>query len=405
MRVLVANKFWYSRGGLERVMFDEIALLEAAGHEVAHFSTAHPRNQASPWSEYFVEYLGLGPGESSGVSGRLSAATRMFYSRSARDCFARLCDRFQPDIVHVHGIHRQLSPSILREAQRRGVPVVQTLHDYHHVCPADTLLLRGSSVCQPARCSPLNCFPAIENACLRGSRAASALSACETVFQRITGAYSDTVALFLCPSRFMADVMTAGGWDSSRLRLLPNSCSVTSPPVAMGGRMLIASRMVPEKGIEVALMGAERAAVSVDVAGEGPERERLESRFRTARFLGMLDAPAMMALTGQARAMVVPSLVLENAPMSVLEAMAAGVPVIASRIGGISEQVRDGIDGFLCEPGDVEAFGDAMRRLADDVSLARQMGMAAQERVARAFSPQAHVDALTALYREAVQTT
>ncbi len=142
LRILVANKFWYHRGGLERVMFDEISWLEEAGHEVAHFSTQHPQNVPSPWSDYFVPYLELGEGGNLRAAQKLRAAARMFYSREAAARFTRLLLEFRPDVIHVHGIHRQLSPSVLVAAHARGIPVIQTMHDYHAFCCAD-VLLRG----------------------------------------------------------------------------------------------------------------------------------------------------------------------------------------------------------------------------------------------------------------------
>ena len=122
MRIRVANEFWYRRGGLERVVFDEIAWPEAAGHETAHFSTRHPENDPSPWSDYFVPYLELGAHGSLTPRERASAAGRMFWNREAARRFACLLRAFRPNIVHVHGIHRQLSPSILAEARRAAVP-------------------------------------------------------------------------------------------------------------------------------------------------------------------------------------------------------------------------------------------------------------------------------------------
>ena len=159
MRILVANKFWYRRAGLERVMFDEIGWLEAAGHEVAHFSTQHPENDASPWSDYFAPYLEIGPQTTLTSREKAIAVERMFWNAVAARRFARLLRDFRPDVVHVHGIHRQISPSILVEARRAGVPVVQTLHDYHPICASGDLLLAGRRACDPPRCGPVECPP------------------------------------------------------------------------------------------------------------------------------------------------------------------------------------------------------------------------------------------------------
>ena len=78
MRILVANKFWYRRAGQERVLFDEITWLQDAGHEVAHFSTQHPENDASPWSDYFAPYLEIGVGGELTARQKGIATARMF---------------------------------------------------------------------------------------------------------------------------------------------------------------------------------------------------------------------------------------------------------------------------------------------------------------------------------------
>ena len=223
MRILVANKFWYRRAGLERVMFDEISWLEAAGHEVAHFSATHPENDPSPWSAYFVPYLEIGIDASTTCVRMATAAARMFWSFEAARRFARLLRDFRPDIVHVHGIHRQLSPSILAEARRARVPVVQSLHDYHPICPADDLLLGGERACEPPRCGPVNVAPCALYHCVQHSRAKSALSACELLWRRWIVRYELLVDAFISPSHYLARTVTNGGLRTRPVHILPNA--------------------------------------------------------------------------------------------------------------------------------------------------------------------------------------
>jgi glycosyltransferase involved in cell wall biosynthesis len=400
MRILVANKFWYRRGGLERVMFDEIAWLEGAGHEVAHFSATHPSNEDSPWSGYFVRYLELGAGGSLGFGERVAASARMFSNAEAARHFDRLCAEFVPDVVHAHGIHRQISPSILTVARRRGVPVVQTLHDYHHVCPADLLLYRGSEVCEPRRCGRIWYGPAVAGRCVRASAAASALSAAETSFQRLRRVYERGVRRFISPSNFLADRLTAGGW-SLPVDIVPNAVPLDAAPSVGRSGFCVIGRLAREKGVGVALEAARSVGVPVTVAGEGPIGSQLREQFPEATFTGHLSGDQVAAVVRRSVAVLMPSLVFENAPMSVLEAMAAGTPVIASSIGGIPEQVTHGVDGLLVPPGDADALAAAMGRLLDDPTLAARIGDAARATVARRFSPEKHLEGLLASYRAA----
>ena len=395
----MASKFWYRRGGLERVMFDEVAWLEAAGHQVAHFSTNHPDNEPSPWQRYFAPYLELGAERRLSATESVTAAARMFSNRTAARRFGALIDEFKPDVVHAHGIHRQLSPSILLEAHRAGVPIVQSLHDYHHVCPADLLLRSGREVCDPRSCSVFDYSPAVRFRCVRGSYMASAVSAAETAFQRIRRVYERTVSRFVAPSVFLADVMRSGGWADVPLDVVPNATRLGDASEG-GSDFLYMGRLSAEKGVTVAVDAARAAGVALMVAGEGPLGPRLRAA-GGATYLGRLSRDEVDAALGRVRALVMPSLCPEVFGMVALEAMAAGVPVIASRLGGLPEVVTDGVDGILVAAGDTDALAGAMRRLADDPGLAAGMGAAGRRAVASRFTPEAHTAALLEVYHAA----
>lgn len=89
--------------------------------------------------------------------------------------------------------------------------------------------------------------------------------------------------------------------------------------------------------------------------------------------------------------------------MAVLEPMVLGRPVVATRMGGIPEQVRDGVDGVLVDAGDEVALAAALRALADDAALAERLGRSARERALTTFSPQAHLDGLLRIYARSMR--
>jgi glycosyltransferase involved in cell wall biosynthesis len=402
MRVLVANKFGYPRGGLERVMFAEIEWLQDAGHEVALFTTRHPENLPSKWEPYFAPYIELGSEARVGFSQRVVAAARMFGNSEAARQFARLADAFKPDVVHAHGIHRQISPSILAPAAARNIPVVQTLHDYHHICPADALLYTGIEPCDPRRCGRLWYGAAVAGRCVRGSFSASALSAAETAWARARGVYERGVARFISPSRFMAEQMRAGGWELP-FDIVPNATVTTDAPRSAGEGFVVVGRLAREKGVAVALQAASEAGVSMTVVGTGPLEAELRSAYPQSRFTGQLDREHVSEVVGRARAVVVPSVWFENASMTVLEALGAGVPVIASAIGGIPEQVANDSDGLLVPPGDVCALAEAMRALDDKPELAMRLGERGRQTVGTRFTPRVHLAGLLESYERAIE--
>jgi len=386
-------------------MFDEIAWLEAAGHEVAHFSATHPENDASPWADYFVPYLEIGIQSELRLRDKATAAGRMFWSFETGRRFARLLRDFRPDIVHVHGIHRQLSPSILHQAREARVPVVQSLHDYHPICPADDLLLAGARACEPPRCGPVNVLPCALYHCVQHSRPKSSLSALEFLWRRWIVRYETLVDAFISPSRYLQRTVEAGGYRRRPIHVLPNAIPI---PAAAAGRsssaFVYAGRLSREKGLPTLLRAVELAHVPLLVAGDGPLRESLASSAPPGvEFLGRLDGASVDGLLARARAAVVPSEWAENAPMAVLEPMAQGRPVIASRMGGIPEQVRDGREGLLVPAGKPADLAAALRVLADDEALADRLGAAARERAVTLFAPQTHLDGLVRIYNDVLR--
>jgi glycosyltransferase involved in cell wall biosynthesis len=399
MRILVANKCWYRRAGLERVMFDEIAWLEEAGHEVAHFSTAHPDNDASPWADYFAPYLEIGIHSRLGPRDKALAAVRMFWNADAARKFTRLLRDSHPDLVHVHGVHRQLSPSIVAEAHRARIPVVQSLHDYHPVCPADDLLFSGTSACEPTRCGPVNILPCALYHCVQNSRPKSAPSGIEFLWRRWVARYEPLADALISSNNYLQRTVRTGGYVRRPIHVLPNA--IPTPPDAgpPGEGFACAGRLSREKGLPTLLRAVRLAGVPMLVAGDGPLRDTLASAAPPGvEFLGRLDGAGVDALLSRSRAAVVPSEWAENAPMAVLEPMALGRPVIASRMGGIPEQVRDGRDGILIPPGDVQALAQALRTLDDDADLAAHMGEAGRLRAIERFGPAAHTDGLLQIY-------
>lgn len=403
MRILHVNKFLYRRGGAEAYLLDVVERQRASGHTVEVFGMQHPENGPLPYAEHFPEQIDLDPPPEA-LSKRLRVAAQMFYSPRSRRGLAAVLDQFQPDVVHLHNIYHQLSPSVLGAVHQAGVPAVMTLHDYKLACPS-YLMLAGDSVCDA--CLDGHFRHALARRCKDGSVAASALLAAESSFQRLRGAY-DPVQLFLCPSRFLADVMTRAGVYVDRLVVLPNfvDAEPIRPASSPGAGVVYAGRLSPEKGVDTLVEAAGlHPSLHVSVFGDGPQAGELRELARRVapgrvRFQGRCPREQVLdGLRGSAVA-VMPSHCHENQPMAVLEAFACGVPVVASALGGLPELVPDDC-GALVPPGDAVALGKVLAQVVRDPQGWFERGVSARRRVLQLHSAAGHLDALMSAYAEA----
>jgi glycosyltransferase involved in cell wall biosynthesis len=399
MRVLVANKFFHRRGGAESVFFTVLEGLGERGHEVAPFSMQHPENEPTPYARYFVSEKNYE--ERHSLPRSIGLGLSLISSREAVRKIGALCRDFRPEIAHVHNVYHQLTPSILSELRRRGVPVVMSLHDYKVACPTYHLFRRGRP-CE--ECVGGRFHRAALTLCADGSPGRSLLLATESAWHRWVGSYRRSVACFLAPSRFLERIMVRAGVPRERLRFFPNFLPAPAevPTHAEPDGVpyvLFAGRLAPEKGVPVLLRAMRRveARGRLLMAGAGPLRTEVERAMGELpadriRLLGSLGSTELAGYRKGARAVVLPSLGYENAPMTALEAIADRIPLVASRTGGVPEYVREGREGVLVEPGEEVS-------LARAVESALRGGLETSSGESVAPGREAYLEDLEAVYR------
>lgn len=172
----------------------------------------------------------------------------------------------------------------------------------------------------------------------------------------------------------------AAGGDAARIEIVPNGLVLPPAPGPPGRRALTVARLIPDKGVDVAIDAAARAQMPLTIAGEGPARVALEAQARRlggdARFAGFVDRAALDALYRDASCVVLASRRGEGLPNVVLEAFAWERPVIATAVPGVTDLVTDGVNGRLVPPGDAAALAAALRHLRDDPALAARLARA-----------------------------
>ena len=400
--VLAVNKFHYRFSGVETYHLGLIGLLQGRGHAVAAFAMQHPRNEPSPWAWAFVspvDYADRRPWA------RLRAAARALYSFEARRKLDQLLRAFRPDVAHLQHIYRQLSPAVLDALAARGVPIVQTVHDYWMVCPSRQLYLyHRQEMCY--RCKGGRFYNAAIQRCVNYGLSASILAAAEAYLARWTRVYQRRVSFFVSPSEFLRQRLIEGGVPPQRIIRLPYFIHADEyQPAFQGEGVLYVGRLEVEKGAHLALEAARRLPdIPFQIAGSG----RLEGVLRTraadlnnARLLGQLDAASVRQALRAARLVILPSTCHDVAPLVLLEAFASGKPVVASAVGGIPEIVREGETGRLAPPGDAEALAEAIASLYRAPARVAEMGRTARDYVERQHSPDEHYDRLMAIYAQA----
>ncbi len=372
MRIAVLHSRYLSGdlSGENRVVADEVALLEAAGHDVATF-TPSARLEAG-----------------SVVLGRDA-----IWSSASVESVRRLVEEFRPDVVHVHSLYPALSPAVLRVR----LPVVMTLHNARLLCLPATLLRDGEE-CEV--CIGKIPWRGVAYACYRGSRPASAAIAASLTLHRSIRTF-DRVALFLAVSEFVRAKHVEAGFDPGRIRVKPNFVQPAKRRVGPGGPFVVVGRLTQEKGVDSLLRSWGEAPL--EIVGDGEERAALEQIAPSSvRFRGAIRATEVPELLAGARALLIPSR-SEGLPRVVVEAFAAAVPVIASRVGGLPELVEHDVNGLLVQLDDEDAWHAASERLADDAESIR-LGAGAFATWEKRHSPASGLSELERAYADAMQT-
>lgn len=400
MRVVLANKFLYPKGGAERAVLTLGSELARRGHAVHYFGMRHPDNAVAVEDSESVRTRNYYRG------GRAAwrDALAMLYSFEARRRFAHLLDRVRPDVVHAHNIYHQLTPSILDAARGRGIPVVMTVHDYKLVCPRYDMLRHGRPCDACIEAGPTAC---LRYRCVRGAWGPSLLLAAESALHRARGSY-EAVHRWIAPSRFLHAVLLRAGFDPDRVRTLPNFAppAVAGPDARRADRFVFAGRLAPEKGIETVVRAASAlGSGQLVVCGDGPLRSHIEALAARAPadrvvLRGHVGSEELARTLRSAAFTVAPSEWFENAPFAVLESMAQARAVLASRIGGLPELVVPGETGSLVAPGDVVAWTDALAAAIAAADRTRLWGENAARLVATRYTLDGHVDAVETIYRE-----
>jgi glycosyltransferase involved in cell wall biosynthesis len=321
--------------------------------------------------------------------------------RSYRAIQQRIAE-VQPDVAHFHNTLPLISPSAYYAAKRSGVPVVQTLHNYRLLCPA-ALLLRDGRACH-ACVGRKVALPAIQHRCYRGSAGASAAVVGMLAMHRARGTFDRMIDQYIALTEFARAQFVAGGLPAERIVTKPNFLAEDpGPGTQRRSGLLFVGRLVAEKGIGILLQAAQglTGQQHLTIVGEGPLRSEVDAVARShahVTYLGERSREQVLRLMQSSKALVFPSQWYEGFPMTMVEAFACGLPVVASNLGSMAAIVEHERNGLLVASGDVLAWIEAMTRGSEAPD---NWGVEARQDFLARYSAAANVSQLLAIYDSA----
>ncbi len=387
MKILVAHNKYRARGGEDAVAEAEAQLLRDNGHDVHLYERSNRElNQMS-----------------------MTEKTRhMWYLAWSQQSYRDMKDtleRIRPDVVHFHNIYFMMSPAVYYACQEAGVPVVQSLHNFRPLC-ANGLFFRDNQVCEKCLHGSLN--HGIRYRCYQNSLLISALVVRMLKSHRKMKTWQTQVNAYITATEFTRQKYIQAGFNGGRIYVKPNF--IYPAPEHTGeerGYALYIGRLSDEKGLEVLIKSwVNQSELPLRIAGEGPLLAYL-SGFKhnkgitNVSLLGRVNDEQYHELMSGATCLIVPSVCYENFPRIAAEAMAYGLPVIASRLGSLEEIIDDGVNGGLFEPGNPEALKERIDWLMQEADRPR-MRQASRQAYEERFNSQRNLEMLLDIYQQTI---
>jgi glycosyltransferase involved in cell wall biosynthesis len=384
----IHNKYRPGWGGENTVVELEADLLRRHGHQV---------DRLSVWT-----------GELNGASAArlLAAGFGATWSFRGYSTVKKEIRRHSPDVLHVHNTFPLLSPSIFWAAASEEVPVVQTLHNFRLTC-ANALLLRAGAPCQ--KCVGHLPWPALRHRCYRQSFWQTGAVAGANVVHRWLGTFQKKIHAYIVLTEFSKEILVRSGLPRDRVFVKPNFNADPGEPVKSRSRRIVfAGEIAQPKGVHVLLevwSGLAPDGYQLMIFGDGPDRAELERRHSgnsSIVWCGAQSRERVMDAIRTGRWLVLPSLAYENFPMSVLEALSLGTPVVVPNHGAFAAMVSDRKEGLFFSARETTSLAVTLRRALeateDDWA---QWSSNARNKYLREYTDQVNYPQLMSIYRQA----
>jgi len=384
MRILAIHNYYQIRGGEDECYEAEMELLQKHGHLVDLYQEKNERVAAL---------------------GKLRTAARTLWSRQSYQAVKQRLTAQAYDVVHVQNFFPLISPSVYYAARDRGVPVVQTLHNYRLLCP-NALFFRDGKVCEDCMGKEI-AYPGVIHRCYRQSKTASAGVAMMLAFHRAKNTWLEQVDLYIALTEFARQKFIEGGLPADKIVVKPNFVGL-DPGIGegQGGYALYVGRLSVEKGLDTLLAAWKqlKSHIPLKIVGEGPLAAQVieaTKQLPSVEWLGRRPMTEVYDLMGEAKFLVFPSKWYETFGRVAVEAFAKGTPVIAANIGAIAELVEAGRTGLHFRPGDAEDLATQIEWALENSEKLSQMRQAARVEFEAKYTAEKNYQRLMDIYAKA----
>ena len=381
MKILIVHNFYKIRAGEYSVFNNEMNLLKDNNHEVI---TYHKDNKTI-----------------NSLSSKFRSFLNVIFSNKVYKKFDHLLKKEKPDIIHVHNFFPLITPSIFFAAKDNKIPIIQTLHNYRHICPS-AILMHKNKIYEKSITNGV--FSTVIDKVYQNSYLGTFALARMINYHKKKDTWNSKVNKFIALTQFSKSKFEEAGFLPSKITVKPNFVfDIKKNDIKKEKFALFVGRIGEEKGIKILIKAWKNINYPLTVAGSGPLEDDLKSlKQNNINFIGSQDKGKIVELMNSASFLVVPSIWYEGFPMVILEAYSAGLPVLGSRIGSVGEVVIDKITGLQFKPNDPIDLSEKVNVIIKNPTLLLELSKNARKHYLDNFTPEKNYQELINIYKEVI---